>query len=189
MKNKSEIAKNIFKGILMTGGIVVASTSPIFASQILPEIYKYAKYKIRNKKNSKKFYDTFYRLKKEDMLFFENRSGQLYISLTPEGKKKAGKYQIDDLEIKKPKKWDGRWRILISDIQNKKRFKREALRGKIKDLGLFQIQKSVWAHPYDFQKEVELLRSFFNLTKDEMKIVVALNIEDDDKIKRHFKLA
>ena len=45
----------------------------------------------------------------------------------------------------------------------------DVVRGKIKDLGLFQIQKSVWAHPYDFQKEVELLRSFFNLTKDEMK--------------------
>jgi len=188
MKNKSEIAKSIFKGILLAGGIAVASTSPIFISHVLPVIYRYAGSKLKNKKNHKKFYDTFYRLKKEDMLFFENRGGQLYISLTPEGKKRAGKYQIDDLRIKKPKKWDGKWRILISDIQNKKRFKREALRGKIKDLGLRQIQKSVWVYPYDFSREIILLRSFFGLSKDEIKIIIALEIEDDEKIKKYFRL-
>jgi len=188
MKNKNEIAKNIFKGLSLAGGIAVASTSPIFVSTILPKICKYAGYKLRSKKNDKKFYDTFYRLKKKDMIYFEDRGGQIYISLTPEGKKKAGKYKIDDLKIKKPGKWDGKWRILISDIQNKKKFKREALRGKIKDLGLHQLQKSVWVHPYDFKKEIDLLRDFFNLTKDEIKIITALEIEDDQKIKKYFYL-
>jgi len=188
MKNKSEIAKSIFKGILLAGGIAVASTSPVFVSRVLPVIYKYVGNKIKSKKNDKKFYDTFYRLKKGGMLIFENRGGQLYISLTEEGRKRAGKYQIDDLKIKKPKKWDGKWRILISDIQNKKRFKREALRGKIKDLGLRQVQKSVWVYPYDFSEEIKLLRSFFGLSKDEIKIIVAVEIEDDENLKRYFRL-
>jgi len=188
MKNKKEIAKKIIKGVLISGGIAVASTSPVFVSMVLPKIYKYVGYKLKNKKNDKKFYDTFYRLKKEGMLFFENRGGQLYISLTPEGKKRAGKYQIDDLEIKKPKKWDGKWRILIFDIKNKQKIKRETLRGKIKELGLYQIQKSVWVYPFDFRKEIELLREFFGLKKDDMKMITALEIEDDAKTRKYFNL-
>jgi len=188
MKNKEEITKNIVKGILIAGGIAVASTSPSFVSRVLPKIYKYAKYKIIDNKNNKKFYDTFYSLKKRNLIFFENRGGQIYISLTPDGKKLAGKYQIDDLAIKKPKKWDGKWRILIFDVLDKQKIKREALRGKIKDFGLYQIQKSVWVYPYDFKNEINLLRSFFNFAEKEIKIIVASEIEGEQELKRHFKL-
>lgn len=189
MENKKEITKNIVKGILLTGGILIAATDPKFGYKILPELVKYAKYKVRNKKDKKKIYDTFYSLKQQDLIQFENRHGQLYISLTPEGKKKAGKYQIDDLEIKKPKRWDGQWRILIFDVLDRQKLKREALRGKIKDLGLYQIQKSVWVYPYDFFKEMDLLRSFFNFSKDEMKIIIASEIEGDRELRRHFRLS
>ncbi|MCX6763610.1 MAG: hypothetical protein NTZ97_02660 [Candidatus Moranbacteria bacterium] len=188
MNNKKEITKNILTGILIAGGIAIAATDPKFGHKILPKLARYAKYKLKNKKDKKKIYDTFYNLKKEDLIQFENRYGQLYISLTPEGKKKAGKYQIDDLEIKKPKRWDGKWRILIFDIENKKNIKREALRGKIKELGLFQLQKSVWVHPYSFYNEVSLLRQFFGLSKDEMKMIIASEIEDDYLVKLHFHL-
>jgi len=112
----------------------------------------------------------------------------MYISLSKEGKKLAGKYQIDDLVIPKPKKWDGRWRILIFDIPDKYKIKREALRGKLKELGLFQLQKSVWICPYNFQNEVEVLRDFFSLSRDEMQIVLAYAIENDGEARNFFKL-
>lgn len=188
LKNKNQIAKNIFKGMFLAGGVTVAATSPYFISKVLPKIIKYAGYKIRNAKYKKRFYGTFYRLRKEGMLQFENKNGQIYISLTKEGKTKAGKYQIDALAIEKPKKWDGKWRILIFDIKDKQKLKREALRGKIKQLGLFQLQKSVWIYPYDFEKEVKLLRSFFNLTQDEMQFIVACKMENSEKIKNYFKI-
>lgn len=188
LKNKNQIAKNIFKGVLLAGSIAVAATSPYFVSRVLPKIVRYAGYKIGNIKYKKRFYNTFYRLKKEGLIQFENKNGQIYISLTKEGRKKAGKYQIDDLAIKTPSKWDGKWRILIFDIKDKQKLKREALRGKIKQLGLFQLQKSVWIYPYDFGKEIELLRSFFNLTQDEMQFIVACEMENSEKIKKYFKI-
>ena len=162
MRNKKELTKKILKGILVAGGIMIAATDSKFAYKILPKLIKYAKYKLNDKKDKKKIYDTFYNLKRKNLIHFENRHGQVYISLTAEGKEKAGKYQIDDLEIKKPKKWDEKWRILIFDVLDKQKLKREALRGKIKELGLYQIQKSVWIYPYDFKNEMDLLRSFFN---------------------------
>jgi CRISPR-associated endonuclease Cas2 len=116
------------------------------------------------------------------------RGKQLYISLTEDGKKRVRENQIDYLEIKKPLSWDHRWRVLIFDIKEKQRLKREALRGKLKDLGLFKLQDSVWVCPYDFQKEVAILRNFFGLNKNEMKLIIASNIEDDEDARRHFKL-
>ncbi|EKE10949.1 MAG: hypothetical protein ACD_15C00170G0001 [uncultured bacterium] len=116
------------------------------------------------------------------------KKGQLFISLTKEGREKAKKYDIDFLEIKKPKKWDRKWRILIFDIADKHRVKREALRGKIKELGLFQLQKSVWICPYEFFKEVAVMRDFFGLSNEEMQIITATSIENDHDARIFFNL-
>ena len=178
----------ILNGVLLSGGIAVASTSPYFVPRIMPEIIKYAKYKIRKRQKERAFTSSFYYLRKNGYVNIDNRKGQIFISLTEEGKKKAGKYQINNLRIKQPKKWDKKWKILIFDIKDKQRIKREALRGKIKELGLFQLQKSVWIYPYDFYREMNLLRSFFKLTKDEMQIIFDAKIENDGDAKTFFNL-
>lgn len=188
MSKKNEIAKVILKGMLVSGGVAVASTNPYFVSRALPKIISAAKYELKRKNKIKNFKRSFYYLKSRDMVEIEDRCGQIYISLTKEGKKRAGKFQINDLEIPKPKKWDKKWRVLIFDIREKHKLKREALRGKLKELGLYKLQDSVWTCPYSFQKEVKILRNFFQLTQDEMKIITASNIEDDERIKSFFGL-
>ena len=82
-----------------------------------------------------------------------------------------------------------KWRVLIFDIKDKQKMKREALRGKIKELGLYQLQKSVWVCPYDFIREVDIMRSFFGLSQSEMKVITAFQIEDDWIIRRFFGLS
>jgi Phenylacetic acid-responsive transcriptional repressor len=108
---------------------------------------------MEKKKEMKKFKNAFYYLKRKGLIDVEYRGNQMYFSLTAEGKKKAGKYKINDLKIKAAEKWDKKWRVLIFDIEDKHRAKREALRGKIKELGLYQLQKSVWVCPYEFKKK------------------------------------
>lgn len=184
-KKQNEIAKFILKGLLYSGAIAIASTSPYFVPRLLPELKKYISYKLNNKN---KFRRSFYYLKSKGLIKIENKKGQIYISLTIEGKKKAGIYQIDDLKIKKPIRWNKKWWILIFDIEDKHKIKREALRGKIKELGLYQLQKSVWVCPYDFQKEIKLLREFFDIKDSNMKIVVASEIENDKNVRIFFGL-
>ncbi len=189
MKSKKEITKLILKGLLITGGIAIASTSPYFITKIIPALIKHARYQKKRKEFEKqRFYGAFYKLKKKGFINIKHHGRQIYISLTPEGKKWAGKYQLDDLKIKKPWRWDKKWWILIFDIKEKQKIKQEALRGKLKELGLYQIQKSVWAYPYDCQKEINLLRSFFGLTQDEMMVIKSAEIENNQKIKFFFKL-
>lgn len=174
---------------MLSGGIAIAATSPYFVSRVLPRIIKYAKYEIKKRQKIKAFQRSFYYLRDQGMINVEYKGRQIYISLTKEGRKKLGKYQIDGMELKKPKKWDKKWSVLIFDIKDKHKIKREALRGKIKELGLYQLQKSVWVCPYEFTKEIEILRNFFQLSKDEMKIIIANEIEDDEKIRIFFNVA
>lgn len=188
MKNGKELTKMILEGLLFSGAVVIAGNNPRFFKYVFPKIVKFISYKIKNNKEKKKVYDTFYRLKNRGLIKFEYRGRQLYVSLTKEGREKAGKYQIDDLKIDKSKKWDKKWRVLIFDISDKQKIKREALRGKLKELRLFQLQKSVWVCPYNFKKEMEVLRNFFALKTDEMKVISAYEIERDEKIKLFFNL-
>jgi len=187
MQKRENLSKEILKEFLIAGGVMIASTSPYFLTRFLPKLVKHVSYKSSNrKKKNRKFTNAFYYLKNRGLIKIKNRKGQIYISLTEEGKKRAGKYQIDELKIKKSRRWDKKWRVLIFDIQDKHKIKREALRGKIKELGLYQLQKSVWVYPYKFQKEIGLLRDFFGLNNDEMKVITAAEIEDDYIIRKFY---
>jgi len=192
-KGKSTyIARSILKGVLWSGMFVIACSSPNFSAKILPQIAKKISYKLKKRSGGKgpdkKFSNAFYYLKRRGLIEVQKRKGQIYIFLTKEGKKLAGKYQINDLQIEKPKKWDRLWRILIFDVEEKGRIKRDALRGKIKQLGLYQLQKSVWVCPYSFMKEMRLLREFFGLNENEMRIITAYEIENDKAVRKHFNL-
>ena len=132
--------------------------------------------------------DNFYNLKKRGYIRIKQHKGQIYISLTEKGKKKAGWLQIDSLEIKKPKKWDKKWRIVIFDIIELKKLHREAFRGKLKELGFYPIQKSVWVCPYNCKDEIKLLRNFFGLSSKDIKLIVAENIEEEKELKEIFKI-
>jgi len=181
-KPKSEIGKDILSWLLITGAVLVAATSPYFILNILKSYKRWKKYP------KKKVYDTFYNLRKYGFVKIKKRNHQIYVSLTEKGKKKAGMFQIDSLKIKKPKKWDRKWRLVIFDISELKKIYREAFRGKLKELGFYPLQDSVWIHPFDCQAEIELLKEFFGLSEKEMRLVIAENIGKDNKIKEIFKI-
>jgi len=181
-KPRSEIVKDIFSLLLASGVILIAASSPYFVRSILKNFNKLGKY------SKKRIDNTFYNLKKQGLIKIESRNHQIYVSLTNEGRRKAGIFQINNLKIKKPKKWDKKWRIAMFDISENKKIRREALRGKLKELGFYQLQKSVWVYPYDCQSEIELLKDFFNLSQKEIKIVVAEKVSDDRELKEFFQL-
>jgi len=182
------VAKKILKWLLIAGAIYIAASSPYFAlylSRNLSQVLK--KRKLLDVKDSR-FNNAFYYLKKRGYLDIRKKNHQVYIALTREGRKKAGKYLIDDLAIKRQKKWDGKYRIVIFDIPNITRIKRDALRGKLKDLGFFRLQQSVWVHAFDCKKEIKLLQEFFGLTSKEI-ILIEGHIPNDKFLRQFFKLS
>ncbi|MEK9135109.1 MAG: hypothetical protein AAB451_02315 [Patescibacteria group bacterium] len=181
-KPKSEIAKDALRWLAISGAVAIAATSPYFVQNIIKNFKSAGKYQ------KKKVYDTFYNLRKRGFINFENKNHQIYISLTDKGKKAAGRFQIDDLKINKPKKWDGKWRLVIFDIIQLQRLKRDVFRGKLKELGFRPLQKSIWVCPYECKDEIRLLRDFFGLGKKEIRLITADDIEADNSLMEVFKI-
>lgn len=181
-KPRSEIVKDIFYWLMVTGMISIAATSPYFIKNLLNQHRKWKKYP------KKKIFDTFYNLKRQGFIKIQRHNHQIYISLTDEGKNKANWLQIDSLKINEPNKWDRKWRIVIFDIAQLKKIYREAFREKLKELGFYQLQKSNWIHPFDCRPEIELLKDFFGFTENELRLIVTADIGNDSKLKKIFKL-
>jgi len=182
-KPKSEIIKDVLLGLATTGLICVAATSPYFGVNLIRGIKRWRRYK---KYKKRKITDAFKRLQKQGCLNIKIVKNQIYIHLTEEGKKLAGWTQIDALKIARPKKWDGKWRLVIFDIAQLKKFYREAFRGKLKELGFYPLQKSVWIYPFDCRDEFELLRDFFGLSEKEVRLIVTEDIGKDNWLREIF---
>ncbi len=181
-KPRSEIVKDILRWLVIAGAIYIAAGSPYFVLNLMKNLKKWRKYKKGT------VYSAFWRLKKAGYIKIEKKGKQIYLRLTEKGKKMAGWLQIDALEIKKPKKWDGKWRVVIFDISQLKKFYRELFRGKLKELEFYPLQKSVWIHPFDCRAEIELLREFFGLTQKEVRLIIAEDIESADWLKKFFRI-
>ena len=58
------------------------------------------------------------------------------------------------------KHWDGYWRLIIFDIPEKERGKRQRLRNKLLELGFGMWQKSIYLSPFDWEEDmVEFLQA------------------------------
>ena len=78
---------------------------------------------------------------------------KLLVRLTDQGREKAvlAKIKLGD------QKWDGKWRLVIFDIPEKRRTVRDLLRSKLKQWDFIHLQQSVWASKKDCTK---VLRDF-----------------------------
>jgi len=179
-KPKNAITKDVFLWLGVAGAVAIAATSPYFGANLAREFSGKKQYR------QKEVYDTFRRLKKEGCVVITERNHQIYIRLTKEGRKRAGIYQINDLTIKQPKRWDGKWRLILFDIQELKRQKRDAFRGILKNLGIKPMQQSVWIYPFECRDEIDLLRDFFGLQEKELRYIVTSSIGKDSEWRKEF---
>ncbi|MBI2021041.1 hypothetical protein HYS99_00830 [Candidatus Giovannonibacteria bacterium] len=120
--------------------------------------------KIKNQLRPSSTKSAVYRLQKRNLIFAERRGKKILFALTEEGAKEAEKIKF---KFTKPnfQKWDGKWRVIIFDIPEKLRGKRDLLRKELVGFGFMQLQKSVWAYPnslpnefIDFWREAGILK-------------------------------
>jgi DNA-binding transcriptional regulator PaaX len=170
--------------LLLFGGIAMGlSGSPKRYFQILDSVAKEWKEIDRRilKRAIKKLYES--KLIKEK----ENPDGSVTLVLTDKGKQKALTYDLDKMEIKKPKQWDGKWRVVLFDIPEKIKKTREAIRIHFKNLGFYEFQKSVFVHPYDCKDEIDYLIEFYDIRKF-VRFIIADSIDNELHLKKHFNL-
>ncbi|MBU2635030.1 hypothetical protein KJ841_00975 [Patescibacteria group bacterium] len=116
----------------------------------------------------------------------ENTDGSCTVILTEKGKLKVLTYHFEQMRIKS-EKWDGKWRLVAFDIPEKLKSGRNALRKKIKELGFYEFQKSVWVYPYKCKDEIDFIIEFFNLRKY-VRFGILESVDNELHLKKIFKL-
>ena len=116
-----------------------------------------------------------------------NRDGTTTLILSENGKQRALRFNIDKLEIKKPEKWDRKWRMVLFDIPEKRTEGRNALRRKLQEIGFHEFQKSALVFPFPCKDEVEFVVEFFSL-RPYVRFIVAEHIDNELHLKKIFHL-
>ncbi len=167
------IPKKIIDNILIIAGEVALIpveaffTTPHSGGQIFSGLVKdwrkafeEYKYNISTASNSLE------KLSQKGLIKFSYKGKDRVFRFTKKGIKKCQEImrmgKFEEMEIKRPEKWDGKWRIIIFDIPNTKKGARDALRERLNVLGFCQMQKSVFVHPFASLTQIEANhRGFF----------------------------
>ena len=114
--------------------------------------------------NERNLRDAIRRLYKSKLIDYkDNKDKTVTIVLNEKGRERILKYNLDKIRIKKPSKWDNLWRLVIFDIPEDKKSGRTALVAKLKELGFYPMQKSVYIHPYECKDEIDFVAEIFGL--------------------------
>ena len=127
------------------------------------------------------------RLAKQGLIEFKKTDRGTFLRITPAGERKLRTIDLDNFQIKKPKKWDGKWRIVIFDIKEARREVRDKLRTSLVQLGFMRLQHSVWVSPYDCEDFIALLKADFMIGKDILYLIVE-KLENDALLRAHYNL-
>ena len=171
--------------ILLLGGVALGLTTSPKAQK---RVFRALAWEWR-KINKRSLYRNVSSLEEHQFIRYRRRGEWWNIELTEKGKIAAQKVGLNDLRIKKLKKWDQKWRVILFDIPEEKRVGRDALRRKIKELGFTELQKSVFIYPYPCRKEIDIVLKFFKIKKfTQQCTVIDFDKSLDRKLRRKFKL-
>ncbi|MEI7749846.1 MAG: hypothetical protein WCJ25_02480 [Candidatus Moraniibacteriota bacterium] len=101
----------------------------------------------------------------EQKLVTENilPDGSVNFMLTAEGNRIARSLSLfgPSIRLKRPKVWDGKWRVVAFDIPERSRAFRAILREHLHEAEFYQLQQSVFVSPYPYEKPFsELIRLY-----------------------------
>jgi hypothetical protein len=140
--------RNFQQGLLAAaaiGGVVLVAATIPNAAQLLrymPGYKKGARFNYQAK-------TALGRLAAKGLVIFEKRGSKQYARVTDAGERMLELESIREKGVKKPKRWDGRWRVVLFDIPERRRGVRNRLRLFMQEYGFVRLQDSAWIYPYD----------------------------------------
>lgn len=186
IRQKSFILE-VLKKMALTGAFLIAASNKRFWFNFYlnhnKELENYKK-----EKEKRKIYNAMLYLKQKKFVDITEKTNGMLVKINTRGYELLEFYEsIGKMKLKKPKNWDRKFRLVIFDIPAKKQGARVALLQKLKDMGFYMLQKSIWAHPYDCINEVATLRKLFEI-EPYVKIMTTEAIEEEYKLLRYFRL-
>lgn len=165
---------SVGKGVLSVDTLVTNALSILTAS----------------KKDDRRYRSPYYvqnaigKLQENGLLCLDKKGGTSLARLTKKGDRELEKYTTES-ETLRPKKWDGKWRLVIFDIKETKKGKRDRIRRNLARCGFEKLQNSIWVYPYECEDLIMFLKADCKIDK-EVLYIVSEKIPDDGWIKKKF---
>lgn len=169
---------------LFVGGSVVFPNLPRVLKPYFDDARK-EEYNAWKRFNIPYFKRTISRLEKQKLITVKENNGRQIVEITSVGAKRILKLSLDQLEIKKPRVWDGKWRLVSYDIPKEFNSAREFFRRYLDAWGFYPLHESVFLHAYSCEKEVEFLREYLGIG-EYVRIFQVSRIENDKLFKDFF---
>ncbi len=175
------------QGIVLTSlAVAGVLTSAVLIPNAAGVLSKYARTLIAPSSHTFSVKRALYALRKKGLVeFFEGA-----YRLTERGSAHLQKivYQLDRYQPEEQaRRWDGKWRIVLFDVDEKKRWQRDKLRIQLERFGFRQFQKSVWVYPYPCEELVALLKIDLTLRR-QLMYLIADALEGDEALRVYFHL-
>ena len=156
--NTKDISLTILKGLALGSFIAAAMIFPGLALILKDSSPRYRHFE----KNS--FKKSLWYLKKKKYIQISRSRKRTILKISAAGKKHLTEAGYSNLQIKRPVKWDAKWRVIVFDIPEQYKNNRDTLRRKLKSLDFYPLQKSMYVHPYECQQELDLILETLKLS-------------------------
>ena len=178
--------RNLILRTLAVGGVMSVAL-------VAPKTLTLLKHLDRSAANRKNMYrritQAIANLEYAGMVQTSGERGQRRVSLTEKGRATIETIYASEYRIPEPAFWDGKWRIVMFDIREKRRKVRLRLRMLLSSAGFVRLQDSVWVYPYPCDEFISLVRAHLKSGTGEMLSFVAEALESDRRLREHFRLA
>jgi DNA-binding PadR family transcriptional regulator len=186
---KSAPAKTILMLVGAGAFLALSAAAPNLPKALKPFLREFDEddYEVWKRFNIHYLKRTIQRLEKQKLVEIGEENGKQIVKITSQGKKKILRYALDGIEIKKPKIWDGKWRLVSFDLPEKMHARRKIFVQTLRSWGFYPLHKSVYLHAYPCLKEVDFLREYFG-AGGYVRIFMVTEIENDKLFREHFGL-
>lgn len=177
---KKDLADKIMTALLVAYMIPALLTSSFGLYAIVYGSLKYYFHKSNFNREVK-------RLQKRGYVALTKTERGWLIKLLPKGRIRAKQIVFENLSLPKTEHWDGKWRLFSFDIPEEYKNARNMIRRKLKLIGCYNIQRSLFTYPYDCKKELEQIAEHYNVSKYTL-FAEADYIDLDQELKKFFRL-
>lgn len=173
------LVKGIAKGVGLTGavGLVIIAPNATVALDKLAKMFG---------KETKKGYPDY--LKRSGYFKYEQKGDKFVIRLTEKGKHLIEYSDFEEFEFDEPKKWDGKWHLLMFDIPETNRKSRNTIQYKLKQLGMKQLQNSVYVHYNSTAELAKIIRQTHPAIESLIISATVDKIDGEKQLLKAFKL-
>ena len=188
MRNKKEFFKEVGIGVskailiaLFAGAVVIAPGGVAGTLHVVEKLFEGKRVRRYDEEKIKRSLEY---LKSRKLIDIQKQYQKEVFSLTKLGYFRVRKL-LKSFGIRNPKKWDGKWRMVLFDVPERKKNERDVFRQQLKNLGLANVQQSVWVHPFECRAQVYYLAGNLFI-KPYVRYAVVEKITGDEDLRKRF---